>query len=49
MVKDGELLYVLVGGGGRGGEAELSAWVTAHGTAVTDVTVSSGTLYAVTA
>jgi 4-amino-4-deoxy-L-arabinose transferase-like glycosyltransferase len=53
MVHDGELKYVLVssGGMGRGGASAsaLSAWVTAHGKAVTDVTVENGTLYAVSA
>lgn len=53
MVRDGELRYVLVSGGGmgRGGASAsaLNAWVTAHGTAVTDVTVDNGTLYAVSA
>jgi 4-amino-4-deoxy-L-arabinose transferase-like glycosyltransferase len=51
MVRDGQLKYVLVsdGGGGRGGSSELTSWVTSHGTEVTGVTVSSGTLYQVTA
>lgn len=53
MVQDGELKYVLVssGGMGRGGASAsaLNAWVTAHGKAVTDVTVGNGTLYAVSA
>jgi 4-amino-4-deoxy-L-arabinose transferase-like glycosyltransferase len=53
MVQDGELRYVLVssGGMGRGGASAsaLNAWVTAHGTAVPDVTVENGTLYAVSA
>src|SRR6185436_4654409 len=45
MVKAGELKYVLVGGGMGGGpgagssSSELSAWVQAHGTAVTDAGV----------
>lgn len=50
MVRDGELKYVLVSsGGGRpgGGSSALNAWVQEHGTAVTAVTVSGGTLYAV--
>ncbi len=51
MVADGELRYVLIGGqgGGRGGSSEITTWVQEHGTAVTDVTASSGTLYAVSA
>jgi len=54
MVQDGELKYVLVSSNGRGGpggngSSELSTWVKAHGKAVTDVTVSGGTLYAVSA
>lgn len=56
MVQDGELKYVLVssgggrggaGGPGSGGSSALNEWVTAHGKAVTDVTVSGGTLYLV--
>ena len=57
MVKNGELKYVLLsenGGGGRGGpggssSSEISEWVKAHGTAVTDVSTNGGTLYAVQA
>jgi 4-amino-4-deoxy-L-arabinose transferase-like glycosyltransferase len=55
MVKNGELKYVLVGTGGGGGggqgssSTDLTTWVKAHGKAVTAVTVSSGTLYAVSA
>ena len=57
MVKDGELKYVLLSGdgegrgGGPGGGAsqELTSWVQEHGTEVTDVTSSSGTLYEVSA
>ena len=51
MVKSGELKYVLVGGqgGGRGGSSDIATWVQEHGTAVTSVTVSSGTLYKVSA
>ena len=55
MVQDGELQYVLVssgggrGGPGGGGSSALNAWVIAHGTAVTDVTVDGGTLYLVQA
>jgi 4-amino-4-deoxy-L-arabinose transferase-like glycosyltransferase len=50
MVANGELRYVVVGsgGGGPGGTSDaLSTWVKAHGTAVTSVTVGSGTLYRV--
>jgi 4-amino-4-deoxy-L-arabinose transferase-like glycosyltransferase len=54
MVANGELRYVLLGassGGGPGGGASesLTTWVEAHGTAVTAVTTSAGTLYAVSA
>jgi len=54
MVKNGELKYVLLSdnsGGGPGGNSSsaISTWVKAHGTAVTSVTTSSGTLYAVSA
>ena len=54
MVRDGELRYVLVSTNGRGGpggssSSALNAWVTAHGTAVTAVTVDGGTLYEVSA
>lgn len=56
MVKNGELKYVLLsttgGGGGPGGGSSSSAiatWVQAHGKAVTAVTTSAGTLYAVSA
>jgi len=52
MVADADLKYVLVGGagGGPGGtSAALTAWVQAHGKAVTEVTVAGGTLYAVSA
>ena len=56
MVRDGELKYVLISsnGGGRGGpgggtSSALTTWVQAHGKAVTDVTVSGGTLYLVSA
>lgn len=51
LVKSGQLKYVLVGsGGGRGGpggggSSDLTAWITAHGKAVTAVTTTSGTLY----
>jgi 4-amino-4-deoxy-L-arabinose transferase-like glycosyltransferase len=54
MVKNGELKYVLLsgnGGGGPGGSSSsaIGTWVQAHGTAVTSVTSTSGTLYAVSA
>jgi 4-amino-4-deoxy-L-arabinose transferase-like glycosyltransferase len=53
LVADGELKYVLLsdggGMGGRGASDALTTWVKEHGTAVDDVTVSSGTLYLVTA
>jgi 4-amino-4-deoxy-L-arabinose transferase-like glycosyltransferase len=56
MVKNGELKYVLVssggnggGPGGGGGSSDLTAWVTAHGKAVSGVSTTSGTLYAVSA
>jgi 4-amino-4-deoxy-L-arabinose transferase-like glycosyltransferase len=52
MVSSGQLKYVLLGGGGgmgRGGSSDITQWVQAHGTAVTGVTTSSGTLYRVTA
>jgi 4-amino-4-deoxy-L-arabinose transferase-like glycosyltransferase len=53
LVATGQLRYVLLsssGGGGPGGGSNASAiasWVKAHGTAVTAVTVSGGTLYKV--
>ena len=54
LVQDGAVKYVLVsenGGGGPGGDSgsstEIATWAAANGTAVTDVTVSGGTLYAV--
>ncbi len=51
MVADGQLKYVLVssgGGGAPGGSARsITSWVKAHGTAVTGVSVSGGTLYRV--
>ena len=52
MVAKGELRYVVVGtaGGGPGGTSDaLSTWVKAHGTAVTSVSLGSGTLYRVSA
>jgi hypothetical protein len=53
MVRDGELKYVLLGGGGgfgdRGGSSGLTSWIQAHGTAVTDAGVTNGTLYALSA
>ena len=52
MVADGELKYVLVGGGGMGGgpggrgaSSELTAWIEEHGTAVEGVGSGNGTLY----
>jgi 4-amino-4-deoxy-L-arabinose transferase-like glycosyltransferase len=45
MVHDGELKYVLVGND----SGDLATWVKAHGTAVTAVTTTSGTLYQVAA
>ena len=49
MVKRGELKYVLLGsgGGGRGGNSEITAWVQAHGTKVSGVSTSGGTLTSV--
>ncbi len=53
MVHSGELKYVLVsgsGGGGRGGagnQQAINSWVRAHGTAVTGLSISGGTLYRV--
>jgi 4-amino-4-deoxy-L-arabinose transferase-like glycosyltransferase len=53
MVANGELNYVLISsgnGGGPGGTSDaLTTWVKAHGTAVTSVSVGSGTLYKVSA
>ena len=58
MVKNGELKYILLsgngdGGGGRGpgggASSAITAWVQAHGTAVTSVSSTSGTLYALSA
>ncbi|WCB96255.1 hypothetical protein DSM104299_05012 [Baekduia alba] len=56
MVTRGELKYVSVGAGGSGGgpgggggSSALTAWVQAHGKAVTTVSTTSGTLYAVSA
>jgi 4-amino-4-deoxy-L-arabinose transferase-like glycosyltransferase len=53
MVARGELKYVLISsgnGGGPGGASNaLTTWVKAHGTAVTAVSVGSGTLYKVSA
>ena len=53
MVAKGELRYVLIGGGGgpggRGGSDAIATWVQQHGTAVTGVSTSGGTLYRVTA
>ena len=56
MVAAGQLKYVLIssgGPGGRGGSggsgtaSSIDTWVKAHGTAVTGLTVSGGTLYRV--
>jgi hypothetical protein len=48
MVKSGELRYVLLGGGFRGGgSSSLEAWVKAHGSVVSGVSSSGGTLYEV--
>lgn len=56
MVKSGELKYILLssdGGGGRGpgggSSSEISTWVQAHGTAVSGVSSTGGTLYELTA
>jgi 4-amino-4-deoxy-L-arabinose transferase-like glycosyltransferase len=53
MVKSGELKYVLLsgngGGPGGGSSSAISTWVQAHGKAVTAVSTSAGTLYAVSA
>jgi hypothetical protein len=52
MVAKGELRYVLIGGGGGpggGGSNAIATWVQQHGTAVTGVSTSGGTLYRVTA
>ena len=54
MVKSGQLKYVLLGeGGGRGGpgggSTDIATWVKAHGKAVSGVSTSGGTLYAVSA
>jgi hypothetical protein len=48
MVAKGELKYVLIssgGGLGGGSQSALTSWVKAHGTVVTAVSVSGGTLY----
>jgi hypothetical protein len=53
MVAGGELRYVLLGsgGGGPGGGTSqaLTTWVKAHGTVVSGVSTTAGTLYHVTA
>ena len=55
LVGDGQVKYVLVsdGGdgapGGSGSGTEIATWAAANGTAVTDVAVGGGTLYAVSA
>jgi 4-amino-4-deoxy-L-arabinose transferase-like glycosyltransferase len=51
MVSDGQIKYVLLGSGGAiggagRGSSDLTSWITAHGTAVTDAGVTNGTLYA---
>jgi hypothetical protein len=50
LVADGDLSYVLIGGG-RGGDSssDVSAWVQAHGTAVESVSTDGMTLYKVAA
>lgn len=50
LVDAGELRYVLIGGEGRSGpgmgtNTAISAWLSQSCAAVTDVTISSGTLY----
>jgi 4-amino-4-deoxy-L-arabinose transferase-like glycosyltransferase len=50
MVKSGQLKYVLLGGdrgGPGGGSNDIATWVKAHGKAVSGVSTSGGTLYAV--
>jgi 4-amino-4-deoxy-L-arabinose transferase-like glycosyltransferase len=55
MVEAGELKYVLLSGdgggpgafGGRSSSSAITAWVKAHGTVVSGVSSTSGTLYAV--
>jgi 4-amino-4-deoxy-L-arabinose transferase-like glycosyltransferase len=50
MVAKGQLKYVLVGGGGPGGgSSAVTTWVQQHGTAVTSLGTTGGTLYAVSA
>jgi 4-amino-4-deoxy-L-arabinose transferase-like glycosyltransferase len=53
LVSSGQLRYVLVGGGFDGGgstsQSAIEQWVQEHGTAVTGVSTTSGTLYEVTA
>ena len=52
LVASGQVKYVLVGSGGGapgGSSASIATWVKAHGTKVTAVTASSGTLYRVSA
>ncbi len=51
LVADGELKYVLLGGGRGpgGGDSDVSAWVQAHGTPVTGVETGGATLYEVAA
>ena len=54
MVKAGQLKYVLLsdggmggGPGGQGSSSAIATWVKAHGSAVSGVSSSGGTLYAV--
>jgi 4-amino-4-deoxy-L-arabinose transferase-like glycosyltransferase len=51
MVAKGELKYVLLSSGGMGGgsSSALQTWVKSHGTAVSGVSTSGGTLYRVSA
>jgi 4-amino-4-deoxy-L-arabinose transferase-like glycosyltransferase len=51
MVAKGELRYVLLSSGGMGGQSSsaLQTWVKKHGTAVSGLTTTGGTLYRVTA
>jgi 4-amino-4-deoxy-L-arabinose transferase-like glycosyltransferase len=54
LVKSGQLRYVLIGGGGFGGRgggasSSITDWVKAHGTAVSGLSTSGGTLYRVSA
>ncbi|HET6510201.1 MAG TPA: glycosyltransferase family 39 protein [Baekduia sp.] len=53
MVRSGELKYILLsgsgGGPGGGSSAAISAWVEQHGTAVSGVSSTGGTLYELSA